>query len=326
MSGLGSVRPGVEPAETPPIRGRFRDVLRAEDGSALLDTGWRSNVIVDSAWRLVSALLANERGVRGILYWALGRGDPGWDEAPIQADPRTSRLREEVDRIPVGREAIRHLDLQGRSRSRPGPTLEVGLTVSWEDGPRTLREFGLVGGDAEERIGTGYLVNYVIHPRLEVSPGRTLERRLRLTFQPEGRTRWIELPEHWLGEAPVNEVDGVGPVFAASLGEVGVHTLGDLAALEPSRQTGGIPFVRLVELRAKARLALRAATEIRAGPDFHPRTAWEVLITPSDELAGAVNASAEEVERVREKVSALELTLGHPFLRRITVGELMGVG
>ncbi len=308
------------------IRGRYRDRLHDEAGSLLRDSGWRDNLIVDSAWRLVASLMVRDPRAGGIGFWAVGEGDPDWDGVRIAPRRGADRLHAEMDRIEVTREDFQYLDGRGRPTSRP--TFEVELTgrFRWPEASHTLREFGVFGGEAGEAPGSGTLVNLVIHPRLEVPAGATLVRRLRLSFLPEEQSRWLEVPRHWLGREGVTVVDGVGEVFTEALDRAGVRTVSHLAALEPMEHEGVLPFVRLVELRAKARLLLRAASELRAGAGFHRMTGWEIIVTPTLRLAAEAGASPEEAARVREKVSALELTLDHPFLRQITVGELLAEG
>jgi hypothetical protein len=58
-------------------------------------------------------------------------------------------------------------------------------------------------------------------------------------------------------------------------------------------------------------------------PGFYGHTAWHVLVTPTATLAADAGVPEEVASRVREKLSALELTLNHRFLRRGMIGELV---
>ncbi len=319
MRSLDSPSPG---RPVSPLQGRFHDVVRTSDGQVVEDLGWRSNLIVDSAWRLLAGLLANEEGLGGVVHWAVGRGHRSWDDAPVHPDPDTSSLHAEFARTRIRRDDIRYLSDDERPQGELGPRLETRSRFSWPDQPRTLREFGVYGGGRGAGGRAELLVNHVIHPRIDLAPGMVLDRRLRLSFRSEEPSRWLELPRHWLGEEHPTVVDGVGPVYAGALAEAGISTVADLARAEPTELSGVLPFVALVELRAKARLTLRTASELQGFERFQDLTAWEVIVTPTTRLANDAGSSLEEAARIREKVSALELTLIHPFLRGITMGEL----
>jgi hypothetical protein len=197
----------------------------------------------------------------------------------------------------------------------------VRAKFSWPE-QRTVREFGLFGGDASGDRDSGYLINYVIHPRLDLQAGATLTRRLRLTLCPDVSSDWLEVPQHWLGGAPVERLDGIGAAYASALAGAGVDTIGALAKAEPALLDVELPPMKLVELRAKARLTLRTASELATIPELLDRTARQILVTPTATLAADAQAPEAAAERLREQVSALQLTLDNRFLRRVTIGEL----
>lgn len=304
------------------MRGIYRDVVDDASGRCRHDSGWASNTIMRSAWPLVAALLRGEEGLGGIRFWAVGEGDPAWDVAPAAASPEIERLHAEIDREKVGSESMTYLDEQGAASDRPTPRLEISLTFSWPVA-RTLREFALVGGDAGERPDTGYLVNYVIHRRLDLPAGSKLTRKLRLTLDPSSATGPSALPGHWLSREPIEIIDGVGPAYALTLRTVAIETVGDLARCEPSRLKVGVPLMRLVELHARARLALQAAAALgTAEAALHPLSVGAVLSTSPAKLAGGLDIEEAPVARVAEQVGILQLTLDQGFLAGWNVGQL----
>jgi hypothetical protein len=191
---------------------------------------------------------------------------------------------------------------------------------------QTLREFGLFGGDASEAPNSGYLVNYVVHPRLDLRPGETLSRRVRLSFrssEAKGEHEWLNVPDHWLGGSPVTAIDGVGKKFEEALKAARVRTVAELARMEPTQ--GGrrsLPVTKLVELRAKARLALRAVADVAPMPALKNRSIIDILTVPPAALARDAEVPASAAQRLREQLGALQLALDASTLRRLTLERL----
>jgi hypothetical protein len=303
------------------MRGIYRDVVCARSGWTLSDSGWRPNTIVDSAWPLMAGLLKNDPALRGILFWAVGGGLGSWDAVRLPADTAVTQLVDETDRMPVAPEAIVYIGNDGHPSARPTPCIEIAVVFTWNRG-RTLREFGLFGGDATEAKDSGSLINYVVHPRVDIAADRSLTRRLRFTLCPDIGPDWHTVPVHWLGEAPVERIDGVGGAFAAILNRAGVATIRALARIEPMDLGEDLPLMRVVELRAKARMALRTAAGLKPVAGLNELTPWDVLATPLATLIADSGAAADAVLRLREQAGALQLTLDNRYLRHVTVGRL----
>jgi len=49
-----------------------------------------------------------------------------------------------------------------------------------------LREFGLFGGDATRTPNSGYLIDYAIHPRVDLTRTMTLTRTVRQSYTAGG--------------------------------------------------------------------------------------------------------------------------------------------
>jgi hypothetical protein len=299
-------------------------VLTGASGERLGETPWRPNLVLDGAFKLLAALLKRDPGAEGILYWAVGAGHAGWDEQPAATVARTSRLTAEVLRLQVPREAIRFVDARGVETPEESPDLEVRLAFVWPDEAVTLREFGVFGGDATDQADSGIMINHVIHRRLVLEPGQRLSRELRLSFGRSDHRRWLDVPTNWLSDSEPRVVGGVGTQYAAALSRMGILTVEALARSDPHARRSAIPRGPLIELRAKARLALRIASDIRAPQTLHDLTVLEVLQTPPSELARAAGVVEAEVVLLLEQLSTLELALDHRFLRRRTVQSLVG--
>jgi hypothetical protein len=307
------------------LRGRYRDLVTDAGGVRVAELPWRLNLLVDSAFTLLATLLKREPGAEGILYWAVGAGRDSWDEARSAPTPWTSSLVDEVERLEVPREAIAFVDERGADVEQPSPNLEVQLVFEWPEEQVTLREFGLFGGDATAQPGSGVMINHVVHERIDLQPRQRLTRQLRLSLgrSAEADRRWLEPSPHWIADADARVIGGVGARIAGVLAGKDIKTLDALANVDPEADVG-LPRVPLIELRTRARLALRTAVELNPPPGLHDVTVSRVLSTPSSDLAHDTGVAETEVVKLREQLSTLELALDHRFLVRMTVGTLMG--
>jgi len=113
----------------------------------------RSDDMLDSALDLVARLLRGERGLCGIRYWALGTGDPQWGETPPEPNPRVHVLENEIYRKFLIRN--HHTSYDPNTK-----VLKVRANFAFDEAADVLREFGLFGGNATHRSGSGHLVYY----------------------------------------------------------------------------------------------------------------------------------------------------------------------
>jgi hypothetical protein len=277
---------------------------------------------------LLAALMQGQPNMKGILYWAVGEGEPDWDSiAPKRPPTTTSCLVKEVARQAVDPDQIRYLDAAGRPRrppSRPSNRLEVTAEFRGEDlvsdGFVSLREFGLFGGDATGKANSGYMIDYVIHPRLDLSSTDTLERKLRLTFNASGTEE--EIVFGFGANLPLASLDGVGQVYARAYERRGALTLGDLAETDPLQPVGGIPLVRRREFQAKARLVMRLQVSPAVLEPFADLSVSRFLRQNPEDLAPP-GMTAEQVQQLQETLADLQIALDDAELQAITLAELM---
>lgn len=307
------------------MRGIYRDVVRDRRGQMVADSGWTTNAIVDSAWPLIAGLLKNDPALRGIRFWAVGAGRPAWDTVRPSVDKGVTRLVDEVDRMPVAEDATVYLGTDGNPSAVPAACIETGAAFTWKE-DRVLREFGIFGGIATPARGSGTLINYVNHPPLEIAAGQSLIRRLRFTLCPDISADWHAVPAHWLGEAAADRVDGVGEALTVVLNQAGISTIRDLARAEPRDMGGELSLVRMAELRAKARMALRTAADLKPLAGLNALTPWDLLSVPLARLIADSGGAADAVLRLREQAGALQMTLDNRYLRQVTVGRLARQG
>ena len=171
---------------TKAMSGRYQDRFFNHQGILLWQSSWRSNRILNNCDRLLAALLKGEVGMEGLLYWAVGEGQPIWDDLLPNPQSTNTQLTQEVARFPLAPGQINYIDDQGNFSIIPTQRLEILLDIDGstlvDSGFQSLREFGLFGGDATTAPDSGFMINQVIHPRIDVAPGMTLSRTLQLTF------------------------------------------------------------------------------------------------------------------------------------------------
>jgi hypothetical protein len=233
---------GAGTRASPRLTGRYRDRLIDRNGRLIDDRGWRPNLIVDQARVLIAALLKNEPAIGGLLYWAIGTGDPAWDGRLIEPDAGRSTLVDEAARQALAEADIRFIDMDGRPSRMPTDQLEVRAVFDGDRlaaaGVLSLREFGVFGGDATASAATGYLLDHVIHPRIDLTTGLSLERSLRLAFVEVSH---IEPTHTVLGaDLPARAIDGIGAVYARRLADSGIDTIGQMANLPAHPAPAGV--------------------------------------------------------------------------------------
>ena len=203
------------------VNGRFKDILYSRDGEPVIQRDWCSNTIVYGCLDLIAELLMNRPKKRGILYWAVGEGNKGWDSDMPDPDPATKRLVREIYRKPVRpeRDFIYHPDRR---------TIEIGVDFRINEAAGTLREFGLFGGDATSAPDTGLMIDYKIHPKIVKGNLDTLKRRLLLTLALTSLFR-----------SDIEDIEGIGRKYGARLREIEPHvvTLKDLSRIDETSIT-----------------------------------------------------------------------------------------
>ncbi|MCP4428762.1 MAG: hypothetical protein GY803_30115 [Chloroflexi bacterium] len=122
------------------------------------------------------------------LFVAVGTGEAAWDETPPDYDRSVKALSGEAARKAVVPAEIVFLDADGEATETPSPCLRFQVAFDLEEAVGTLRECGLFGGEASEQAGSGTLLAYYTHPRLEKTAVMTLSRHLTIDLTPQPYT------------------------------------------------------------------------------------------------------------------------------------------
>ncbi|VVS94481.1 helix-hairpin-helix domain-containing protein [Desulfoluna spongiiphila] len=312
---------------TVPIRGTYRDTL-VDSGSRILHDGyWRPNQIVSGCFRLLAALMKGDPGSRGILCLAIGTGDKGWDGNPPTPSPCATHLTHERHRRILNPSDLTFLGPDNRPTPHPTSRLEINTRFTVKEmsagkGLR-LREFALFGGDATEEPGSGVMINQVIHPRIDLAPGTTLVRTLRLDFSGESY-RQQTMGTFGAG-LPLQVIDGIGKIYANALVAAGIRTLSELARITPEDHAGMVPTGKLLEFRTKARMILDFPPSLsdRSSPGDVPL--GQLIESGADALTTRLEPSGGSPDKALEMhhaLMSLQVAMTDDALRHHTIHEL----
>lgn len=310
------------------VKGFYRDIINDHFRRSLWDSGWKSNIIVQDCNVLLAALMKREEGMGGIMYWAIGRGEEDWDDRIPIPDIKTSGLAAEVARKKISPEQIAFINTAGEPHETPTSRIEISSEFNVDDigsdDPSVIREFGLFGGNATDESGSGFMIDYVIHPRIHLTDGMLLKRKLRLNF--EIGTIIQKRKIGFGAKIPVIEISGVGNKYAEELNEHGITNLSDLLEIDPLKPIGNIPMVRLREFNGKARKVSGMSADLanfsalgdydissflRDRPEAIANTISEIGITP------------QTVFDLQEELTILQIALDDLFLQKTKLSDLM---
>jgi len=309
------------------LKGSYCDILTDPHANIRWTSGWCSNLIVHNSYVLLAAMMKGQPDFRGIMYLAVGKGRESCDSTRPKPVPTATVLEQEVLRKPVTDAQISYSDSTDQT---PTSRLEITVSLHGADlvpkGSVPLREFGLFGGDATGAANSGYMINYVIHPRIDLTPQLTLERTMHLEFS-EGTVR-IKTPGKEgsrLGASlPVISISGIGGTYAETLSEQGIRTLGDLVTLDTSRVAGKISAARLKEFQVKSKMVMNM--QLSTAP-FKKLAGWSIDRLISEKPKVLVRASSgttlEMAEQFQEELSILLVSLDDVLLHELTLGDLV---
>lgn len=134
------------------------------------------------------ATLAGSFGARHAaferLYVAVGSGRAAWDTTPPVYQRDTLALTNEISRKAVAADQIVFIDSQGNRVIGPSPRIVLRVVFDEGEGEGSLRECGLFGGDTDGNAGSGTLLSYFTHARIDKTADMRLQREVVLDFMP----------------------------------------------------------------------------------------------------------------------------------------------
>lgn len=155
------------------LRGEWYDefYVRGEEGQDVLKerTEITHNAILVGAGKLIAGLLANESTFTGgLLYLALGKGDPLWDTAPVNPSFSDVALYDELGR--QAPDAIAYTDAVGDPAPPSTITNFIKVTTTFDYvhaiNGNYIREMGLFGGDATGLADSGLMLDAIRHAKV----------------------------------------------------------------------------------------------------------------------------------------------------------------
>ena len=322
------------------IKGKYRDWI--DSGTSVGDTEvtsseWKSNRIVQNSDILIASLMKGEPNTSGILFLAFGTGEESWDDTNPNAAAGTQQLANEFFRHRIAPSELIYLDELGRPSIRA--TRRIGVNVNLIGSERvegdflSLREFGLYGGDASDALNSGLLINYVIHPRIDLTATVTLNRQLILTFDGSLSVAAEPVPipvpsaPQWLRDSPLIILDGVGLNYVERFTSAGVTTISGLSDLDTSQAAIDIPPMKLVELRAKARLAMQmVANNVFLDSELQDNSLRQLMSTSVAQLVARSGESEANVQALIEQFGCIQMVLDNRYLEGKTLLEIVTGG
>lgn len=166
--------------------GRWRDVVSYRDGS-VVEGEWCENQIQNTASTLVIALLRRFFDVdghstfTGCAYLAVGSGDISWDSVSPVKSRAQAALTSEVFRKAIDVTDISFLDGDDEESLTPTRTLQVVVSLDFDEANFTLREFGIFGGEATGAADSGLMLNWISHPRIDKDNSLSITRTIRIS-------------------------------------------------------------------------------------------------------------------------------------------------
>lgn len=122
------------------------------------------NIIVYGAETLIALLLKDPRSSSN-LYWAVGRGDPSWDEVEPIRDYHRASLVSEVARYEVLPSDVVFIDDDGNIADGPTNRIRITKVIGEEElVGESLREHAVFGYNATSTPNSGIMMNWKIHP------------------------------------------------------------------------------------------------------------------------------------------------------------------
>lgn len=171
------------------IQGEWFDTFRYLDGR--VDAGphgefkWRPNQVQNSFATLLAAWARAEPGYNRISHMALGTGLVSWDSVAPAQPYGQSQLTTEAFRKAIPQVDVVFIDPNTNLPTGGVPSNKLrisSIVAGGEANGLSLREFGLFGGPASLVFGSGEMVNWVTHSRIDKDSSFEIDRTVRLLF------------------------------------------------------------------------------------------------------------------------------------------------
>lgn len=150
----------------------------------LVDTIVGHNMIVNSFTNLVMVLIKQQGGYSGIQYWAIGGGNPEWDQLATIPSPELSevKLTNEIGRVAISASDIAFINVDGSVSNTPTNVLQIKKTFGANDCNGKWREFAIFGGNASSAANSGIMINKKHHGRIDKTSEMIIERTMKFTL------------------------------------------------------------------------------------------------------------------------------------------------
>jgi hypothetical protein len=180
IASCGSVH--LEAAPRVIVRGKWQDKIIYENGTVVI-SDWTPNQVQNTNATLLASLMKIEAGITGIQYIAVGAGLAAWDAVPPAQPYTQTTLTTEYFRKAIAPAEITFRDALGNLSLPPTNIIQIDVTLLPAEANGTQREFGIFGGNATAAADSGYMVNWLVHGRIDKDATMTIQRSVRFTFE-----------------------------------------------------------------------------------------------------------------------------------------------
>lgn len=165
------------------LKGKYWIKLKDSSGK-IIEEQHGHNIIVNTASVLIARLLKdNNEPEAGISYLAVGTGASGWNlQNPPQPTNTQTKLESEIARKAFTTEDVNFVDSDtGDPTVVPTNIVDYTCTFAETEAVGPLVEMSLFGGDANDQVDTGTMINYRIFPVINKTASMTLTIIFRIT-------------------------------------------------------------------------------------------------------------------------------------------------
>ena len=162
-------------------------------------------MLTEAFYQHLASLIRSEAQGEASLYLAVGTGQASWDTLPPQLERQRLRFNSELARLAVDTTQAVYVTEAGEVSRDPTSRVRVQVNFAADQAIGSIRETGLFGVDATDALGSGQLLSYFAHPRIDKTEEMELERQVTLELFPS-RYRLAGHLTRYLGNAVTGEL------------------------------------------------------------------------------------------------------------------------
>lgn len=162
-------------------------------------------MLTNNFYGYLAWLMASQTSEGSTLFVAVGSGNSEWDNRPPELRREQIAFQQEVSRYAVNSNDIVFITDNGEVSEAATSRIQISATFGLEQALGTIRETGIFAMGATEQLGSGVLLSYFVHPRIDKTTEVTLERKIVIDLEPDS-FRALGHLTRYLGNASSEEL------------------------------------------------------------------------------------------------------------------------